>query len=123
MGKLVVAHAERRAQRTLQQLAGATLSPVEVVADERALMAAVDPDTIAIVDIALAQANPGLRDRPARAWIAVPGEGAEPAEAETVARLTPGDQNSFQWRLTQRRVGGEKLPDVNVRFRRAGESR
>lgn len=83
----MVAHAERRAQRTLQRLAGATLSSVEVVADDRALMAAVDPDTIAIVDIALARANPGLRDRPARAWIAVPGEGADPAEAEIVARL------------------------------------
>jgi hypothetical protein len=87
VGKLVVAHAERRAQRTLQRLAGATLSPVEVVADGRALMAAVDPDTIAIVDIVLAQANPGLRDRPARAWIAVPSDGAEPAEAEAVERL------------------------------------
>lgn len=87
MGKLVVAHAERRAQRSLQRLAGATLCPVEVVTDGHALMAAVDPDTIAIVDIALAQANPGLRDRLARAWIAVPGEGADPAEAETVERL------------------------------------
>jgi hypothetical protein len=87
VGKLVVAHAERRAQRTLQRLAGATLSPVEVVADGRALLAAVDPDTIAIVDIALAQAIPGLRNRPARAWIAVPGEGADPAEAATVERL------------------------------------
>ena len=64
----MVAHAARRAQRTLQQLAGATLSQVEVVADDRALMAAVDPDTIAIVDIALAQAHPGLHERPARAW-------------------------------------------------------
>ncbi|HEX8107345.1 MAG TPA: hypothetical protein VF516_06420 [Kofleriaceae bacterium] len=87
MGKLVVAHAERRAQRTLQRLAGATLSPVEVVADGHALMAAVDPDTIAIVDLALVRAHPGLHDRPARAWIAVPGEGAEPAEAEIVERL------------------------------------
>jgi len=87
VGKLMVAHAERRAQRTLQQLAGATLSQVEVVADDRALIAAVDPDTIAIVDIALAQAHPGLHERPARAWIAVPGEGTDPAEAQTVERL------------------------------------
>ena len=82
-----MAHAERRAQRTLHRLAGATLGSVEVVADEGALMAAVDPDTIAIVDIAVAQAHPGLRDRPARAWIAVPGEGTEPADPAMVERL------------------------------------
>jgi hypothetical protein len=87
VGKLVVAHAERRAQRILQQLAGATLSPVEVVADDHALIAAVDPDTIAIVDLALAQAHPGLHERPARAWIAVPGEGSDPAEPQIVERL------------------------------------
>lgn len=87
MGKLVVAHADRKAQRTLQRLAGATLSPVEVVADDVALIAAVDPDTIAIVDIALAHAHPGLHERPARAWIAVPGEGSEAADAQTVERL------------------------------------
>lgn len=87
MGKLVVAHADRRAQRTLQRVVGTTLSPVEVVADGPALMAAVDPDTIAIVDIALARAHPGLRDRPARAWIAVPGDGSQPADEETVERL------------------------------------
>lgn len=83
----MVAHAERRAQRTLQQLVGATLSPVEVVADADALIAAVDPDAIAIVDFALAQAHPGLHERPARAWIAVLGEGTAPAEAQTVERL------------------------------------
>jgi hypothetical protein len=79
VGKLVIAHADRRAQRTLQRLVGATRSPVEVVADGPALMAAVDPDAIAIVDIAFARAHPGLRDRPAQAWIAVPGDGSEPA--------------------------------------------
>ncbi|HMG22048.1 MAG TPA: hypothetical protein VK607_12045 [Kofleriaceae bacterium] len=87
-GKLVVAHAERRAQRSLQQLAGATLCPVEVVADAAALSAAVDRDTIAIVDIELAHAAPGLRDRPARAWIAVPGEGVAPADPALVDALT-----------------------------------
>jgi hypothetical protein len=87
VGKLVVAHGERRAQRALQRLIGATLSPVEVVADDRALMAAVDPDTIAIVDLALARANPGLHAQPARAWIAVPGENAGPAEAEAIEQL------------------------------------
>jgi hypothetical protein len=86
-GKLVVAHPERKAQRALQRLVGATLSPVEIVADGPALMAAVDRHTIAIVDAGLAQATPGLRDCPARAWITVPGEGLAPADAATVDAL------------------------------------
>jgi hypothetical protein len=85
--KLVVAHPERRAQRTLQRLVGAALCPVEVVADLDALDAAVDADTIAIVDVALAKQRPEIRSRPARAWIAVPGEGVAPAEAEIVDAL------------------------------------
>jgi hypothetical protein len=89
-GKLVVAHAERRAQRTLQRLVGATLCPVEVVADAPGLIAAIDADAIAIVDTAIALTTPGLRDRPARAWIAVPGEGAAPAEAAAVDALLAG---------------------------------
>lgn len=86
-GKLVVAHPERKAQRALQRLVGATLCPVEVVADVAALTAAVDAQTIAVVDASFAAANPGLRDRPARAWIAVPGEGLAPAEADSVTAL------------------------------------
>jgi hypothetical protein len=90
-GKLVVAHPERKAQRTLLRLVGATLCPVEVVADPVALAAAVDSQTIAIVDASMARATPALRERPARAWIAVPGEGLAPAEGETVdALLTAG---------------------------------
>jgi hypothetical protein len=86
-GKLVVAHPERKAQRALQRLVGATLSPVEVVTDIPELLAAVDRNTIAIVDAGVAQSIPGLRDRPARAWIAVPGEGLDPADAATVDAL------------------------------------
>ncbi|MGN6106419.1 MAG: hypothetical protein ACTHU0_15035 [Kofleriaceae bacterium] len=86
-GKLVVAHPERKAQRALQRLVGATLCPVEVVADLDALTAAVDDQTIAIVDASLARARPALRERPARAWIAVPGEGLAPAEADAVDAL------------------------------------
>lgn len=90
-GKLVVAHPERKAQRALQRLVGATLCPVEVVADVDALIAAVDAQSIAVVDAGLAQARPDLRKRPARAWIAVPGEGLAPAEAASVdALLTAG---------------------------------
>jgi uncharacterized protein (TIGR02246 family) len=46
---------------------------------------------------------------------------ADGGTASAVARLTPVDRNAFRWQLTQRRVGGEKLPDVNVRFTRSGE--
>ncbi len=86
-GKLVVAHPERKAQRALQRLVGATLCPVEVVADVPALLAAVDASTIAVVDIGLAKANPELRERPAREWIAVPGEGLAAADAAAVGSL------------------------------------
>ena len=86
-GKLVVAHPERKAQRTLQRMVGATMLPVEVVEDVDALVAATGPDTIAIVDMNLAQARPDLPSRPARAWIAVPGEGLAAADAGSVASL------------------------------------
>ena len=86
-GKLVVAHPERKAQRSLQRLVGASLCPVHVVDNADALIAAVDASTIAVVDASIAKLTPGLRDRPARAWIAVPGEGLAPAEAESVSAL------------------------------------
>jgi hypothetical protein len=86
-GKLVVAHPDRRAQRALQRLVGATQCPVQVVGDAAALRAAVDATTIAIVDATLARASPGLCDLAAHAWIAVPSEGLAPAEAEAVDAL------------------------------------
>ena len=85
--KIVVAHPERKAQRTLQRLVGATLCPVEVVADLDALVAALDSRTIAVVDVGLARGRADLRSHPARAWIAVPGEGLTPAEAAATAGL------------------------------------
>jgi hypothetical protein len=89
-GKLIVAHAERKAQRALQRLVGATLCPVQVIDSADALLAAVDPQTIAIVDATMARAL-AVHTTPARAWIAVPGDGAAPAEADTVdALLTAG---------------------------------
>ena len=90
-GKLVVAHPERKAQRALQRLVGATLCPVEVVDNVPALLAALDENTIAVIDASLAQQQPKLRETPARAWIAVPGEGlaaADPAALD--ALLTAG---------------------------------
>lgn len=85
--KLVVAHPERKAQRTLQRLVGATLCPVEVVSDVEALLAALDPTTIAIVDAELARSRADLRSHAARAWIAVPGDGTTPVEESSMAAL------------------------------------
>ncbi len=87
-GKLVVAHPERKAQRALQRLVGATLCPVEVVADLDALKAAIDANTIVVVDANLAlSAGAALRALPARAFIAVPGEGLAPLDAPIVDLL------------------------------------
>jgi len=83
----VVAHPDRKAQRALQRLVGATLCPVEIVSDADALIAAIDPSTVVVVDAAMAQARPTLRDKAARAWIAVPGEGNAPADAALTSAL------------------------------------
>ncbi len=83
----MIAHPERKARRTLHQLVGAARWPVELVGDPDALAAAVDADAIAIVDAELARTAPALRSRPARAWIAVPGDGSATAEPETVDAL------------------------------------
>lgn len=85
--KLVVAHPERKAQRALQRLVGATLCPVEVVADVEALLAAVDRNTIAVVDSQFAQQRADLLAHDACAWIAVPGEGLAPADGNATATL------------------------------------
>jgi anti-sigma regulatory factor (Ser/Thr protein kinase) len=85
--KIVVAHPERKAQRTLQRLVGATLCPVEVVADVDALLAAIDPTTIVVVDAGLAQSRADLRSHRARAWIAVPGEDTTPADPAAMSTL------------------------------------
>jgi hypothetical protein len=93
-GRLVVAHPERRAQRSLARLVGASLCPVEVVADAEAVAKLVDEHTIAVVDAALAREHPALCQQPARAWIAVPGEGLAPADGGTIdALLTAGWQH------------------------------
>ncbi len=63
------------------------MCPVEVVADVDALLAAVDGSTIAVVDAGLARSRPDLRTHPARAWIAVPGEGLTPAETTSITAL------------------------------------
>lgn len=86
-GRIVVAHPERKAQRALARLVGATPLPVDVIAEVDGLAQAVDAQTIAIVDAGIARANPGLSSRPARAWIAVPGEGLAPAEPEGIDAL------------------------------------
>ena len=92
-GKLVVAHPDRKAQRVLQRLVGATQCPVEVVDSIDALMKVVDEQTIAVVDTSFAIARPTLRQVPARAWIAVPGEGLAPADASVLDTLLTAGWN------------------------------
>lgn len=77
----MVVHPERKAQRALQRLVGATQCPVEVHESVDAALKLIDANTIAVVDAAIAQARPSLREAAAKAWIAVPGEGLAPAEA------------------------------------------
>ncbi|HPH69368.1 MAG TPA: hypothetical protein PLF40_26640, partial [Kofleriaceae bacterium] len=84
-GRLVVAHPERKSQRALQKLVGATLCPVEVVADVDALINAVGEDAIAVVDASLARTRPEMLKTPAKAWIAVPGEGLAPVRRSAMA--------------------------------------
>jgi hypothetical protein len=83
----VIAHPERRAQRALHRLVGAARWPVEIVADLDALIAAADADAIVIVDADLARQRSAIRSRPARAWIAVPGDGSAGADPEAVDAL------------------------------------
>jgi hypothetical protein len=85
--RLVVAHPERKAQRVLQRLVGATMCPVEVVADVPALLRSIDASTIVVIDGSLARSRPELRTHEARGWIAVPGEGLSPADAGNVIAL------------------------------------
>lgn len=85
-----MAHPDRKAQRTLQRIVGATQCPVEVVETVDALVKSVDENTIAVVDARLALARPKLRELPARAWIAVPGDGIAAAEASVVDALLAG---------------------------------
>ncbi|MEO7092829.1 MAG: hypothetical protein ABI175_06230 [Polyangiales bacterium] len=92
-GKLVVAHPDRKAQRALQRLVGATQCPVEVVDSIDALLKVVDDQSIVVLDTSFAIARPALRQTPARAWIAVPGEGLTPADASVVDTLLTAGWN------------------------------
>ncbi len=40
--------------------------------------------------------------------------------ASATCLLVPVDRNSFRWRMTERRVDGQRLGDVELRFSRAG---
>jgi hypothetical protein len=83
----VIAHGDRKAQRVLARVLGATRCPVEIVGDlDAAIAAATAADTVVVVDHALARQRPEV---PAcgRAWIAVPGEGVAPAEPATTSAL------------------------------------
>lgn len=86
-GRIIVAHPERKAQRALQRLLGATRCQVEVVADIGALAGALDESTLAIVDAGLAERHDELRAAVARAWIAVPADADAPVEPARVGAL------------------------------------
>jgi hypothetical protein len=85
-GRVVVAHGDRKAQRALARALGATRCTVDLVADVDAAIAGADADTVVVVDHALARERRGL-PAAGRAWIAVPGDGAAPAEPDTTAAL------------------------------------
>lgn len=83
-GRIVVAHPERKAQRALHRLVGASGLHVEVVETlERADLA----DAIVITDASFAATT---APPTARACIAVPGEGGAACEPATVSALLAG---------------------------------
>lgn len=83
----MVVHPDRKAQRALARLVGATSCKVDIAADMATSADLLDEDAIAIVDAGVACANRGLRDRPARAFIAIPTDSHRAAGAETVGAL------------------------------------
>jgi len=86
VARVVIIQPERRAQRVLARLAGSTLCRIDVLAEVPAVADAC-ADAIVIVDAQLACTQPALRERAARAWIAVPGEGIESASPDVVSAL------------------------------------
>jgi hypothetical protein len=84
--RIVVAHPDRKAQRALVRMLGASGLAVGTVEPD-ALADATLPDAIFVVDADVARARPELRARPGRAWIAVPGEGQAPADPAAVDAL------------------------------------
>jgi uncharacterized protein (TIGR02246 family) len=40
--------------------------------------------------------------------------------ASATCTLTPVERNSFRWRMAERRVDGQRLPDVDLRFAKSG---
>jgi len=82
-----VLHPERKAQRALHRLVGAAGVPVEVTDKLDGPGTVIDETTIVIADAT--HAGPLIRP-PARAWIAVPGEGLAPADTATISSLLAG---------------------------------
>jgi hypothetical protein len=84
----VIAHGDRKSQRVLARVMGATRAQVEVVGDVEAAVAAAgaDAETVVVIDHALARARTAVPGA-GLAWIAVPGEGAAPAETATASAL------------------------------------
>ena len=85
---MLVVEPDRKIQRVLQRTLATTLRPVEQVDADHAIdRAAAAPDTVVVVDLAVARARPELARSPARGWIAVPGDEAAPARPDDVAAL------------------------------------
>ena len=87
MPRLVVVHPDRRAQRALQRVVGATSCEIDVVVDAEACASAIDADSIVVIDAAFALAHPELRARGGLAWIAVPSDESTAADASTMQSL------------------------------------
>jgi hypothetical protein len=85
--RLVVGHADRKGQRALARLLGATRRTVDVVADIVGDPDAIDGNAIVVVDQALAVAHPEVARRAARAWIAVPSDDDTPADPGVIGAL------------------------------------
>jgi hypothetical protein len=87
-GAVLLVHPDRKALRTLHRILAATLRPVEVVdADAVAARAAATPGAVVVIDLGVARDRPELVATPARGWIAVPGDDAQPAAPADVAAL------------------------------------
>lgn len=89
-GRILIAHPDRRGQRALHRILGAVLRPVEIVGDADALATALAaaPARAVVVEMGTALARPELpQQTPSAAWIAVPGDDSQPADADAMRAL------------------------------------
>ncbi len=111
-GRILVVHADRKAQRLLHRTLSASQCPVEIVdLDDAVRQAADDPAVVVVVEQPTARARLELVRQPALGWIAVPPDDASPARPEIVVELLAAG-----WRhvvgAPLARAGGELLATV-----------